>query len=84
MLTGIFAFTFLTSALVRKLTGVDRSTSMLASTPGGIQEMSLLSDELGADTPKVAIMHTARNMSVILLFPFMIRLVLALFKALSL
>ena len=78
MLAGIFAFTFLTSALIRRLSHLDRSTAMLASTPGGIQEMSLLSEELGADTPKVAVMHTARIAFVILFFPYIIQLLLHL------
>lgn len=83
MLFGIFAFTFLTSALIRRLAKTDRCTAMLASTPGGIQEMSLLSDELGADTPKVAVMHTARNMSVVLLFPLLIQALISLVDAFS-
>ena len=78
MLVGIFAFVFLTSFAIRKLSHVDRSTAMLISTPGGIQEMSLLSEELGADTPKVAVLHTVRLVSVILLFPYVIQLLLKL------
>ena len=76
MLAGIFAFTFCTSFVLRKVSGLDRSTAMLAATPGGIQEMSLLSEELDADTPKVAVMHTARLVFVILLFPYMIQILL--------
>ena len=82
MLLGIFAFTFGTSFVLRKVSGLDRSTAMLAATPGGIQEMSLLSDELDADTPKVAVMHTARLVFVILLFPYMIQILLRLLGAL--
>ncbi len=78
MLAGIFAFTFATSAILRKVSKLDRSTSMLASCPGGIQEMSLLSEELDADTPTVAVLHTARLVFVILFFPYMIQLVLSL------
>ena len=38
--------------------------------------MSLLSEELGADTPKVAVLHTARLVFVILLFPCIIQMLL--------
>lgn len=78
MLAGIFAFTFGTSFVLRRVSKLDRSTAMLAATPGGIQEMSLLSEELDADTPKVAVLHTARLVFVILLFPYMIRILLHL------
>ena len=76
MAVGIFAFTAATSYLIRRLSHLDRSTAMLISTPGGIQEMSLLSEELGADTPKVAVLHTARLVFVILLFPCIIQMLL--------
>lgn len=76
MAAGIFAFTFATSALIRRLSHLDRSTAMLISTPGGIQEMSLLSEELGADTPKVAVLHTARLVFVILFFPYIMQALL--------
>ncbi|MGN1250301.1 MAG: AbrB family transcriptional regulator, partial [Candidatus Spyradocola sp.] len=78
MLLGIFAFTFMTSSLMCRLSRLSRSTAMLASTPGGIQEMSLLSEELGADTPSVAVLHTARIVFVILCFPTLIQLLLRL------
>lgn len=82
MLAGIFAFTFGTSFVLRRVSKLDRSTAMLAATPGGIQEMSLLSEELDADTPKVAVMHTARLVFVILLFPYMIQILLHLMGSL--
>ena len=81
MLLGILAFTFMTSSLMCRLSRLSRSTAMLASTPGGIQEMSLLSEELGADTPSVAVLHTARIVFVILLFPYLIQLLLRLIPA---
>ena len=81
MLLGILAFTFMTSSLMCRLSRLSRSTAMLASTPGGIQEMSLLSEELGADTPSVAVLHTTRIVFVILCFPYLIQLLLRLIPA---
>jgi membrane AbrB-like protein len=80
MFVGIFAFVFIMAFLMRRLFRVDIAVCLLASTPGGIQEMALLSEDLGADTPKVAIMHTVRLMFVILTFPTMISLLIALFN----
>ena len=55
--------------IIYKISGIDHTTCMLASTPGGMSEMALLSDELGADTVKMAAMQTMRMFSVILFFP---------------
>lgn len=79
MLAGIIIFVFLFSYIVHKMTKLDFVTSLLACTPGGITEMSLLSEEFGADTPKIAIMQTVRLVLVIMLFPGMITVVLHFF-----
>ncbi len=72
MIIGVLLFALITSFIMHKLTKLDFSVCLMASTPGGLQEMSLLSDELGADTPKIAVMQTSRLMFVIALFPTMI------------
>ena len=79
MLVGTIVFVFAVSALIHRFTKLDKATAMLASSPGGVQEMSLLADDLGADTPSVAIMQTARLMCVIILFPTMLSFVLKIF-----
>ncbi|MGI6004402.1 MAG: AbrB family transcriptional regulator [Christensenellales bacterium] len=77
MFVGIFVFTFATAFLMRKIFKLDLAVCLLSSTPGGVQEMALLSEDLHADTPKVAVMHTARLMCVILLFPTMLGVIAA-------
>lgn len=69
MTVGILMFVFATSFIMHKITGLDYPTCMFASTPGGLQEMSLLSEELGADTVKVAVMQTMRLIFVVSFFP---------------
>ncbi len=76
MIAGIFLFVFLASTLMRKLFRLDLGVCLLASTPGGVQEMSLLSEDLGCDTAKIAVMQSTRLMIVILLFPTMLKLIL--------
>lgn len=78
MLVGILVFVFLFSYIIHKATKLDFVTSLLACTPGGITEMSLLSEEFNADTPKIAIMQTVRLVLVIMLFPSMITVILYL------
>lgn len=62
--------------LVQKISGIDRATCMLACTPGGLSEMSLLSEDLGADTVKIASMQTVRMFSVVALFPPVISMIM--------
>ena len=79
MCIGLYVFALLIAYVIHKVTKLDLATCMLASTPGGLQEMSLLSEDLGADTPKIAILQTARLMCVILMFPTMLTLMTRLF-----
>lgn len=78
MMVGIFAFTFSTAFLLHRLFKLDLAVCLLSSTPGGVQEMALLSEDLGADTPKIAILQTTRLVCVILFFPTMLRLIVGL------
>ncbi len=74
MLAGVIAFAFITAFVINRLTKLDFAVALMASTPGGVQEISLLSEELGTDTPKVAVMQTSRLMFVISFFPTLIEL----------
>jgi membrane AbrB-like protein len=71
---GVLLSSFGIGFLIHKLTKLDLLTCIIASTPGGQQEMALLSEDLGADTPSVAVMQTARLVSVILFFPTLLKL----------
>lgn len=58
-----------------KVTGIDLVTSLFATAPAGIVDMSLISDELGADTSKVVVLHLIRIVSVLIIFPPMMKLI---------
>ncbi|MBQ1376345.1 MAG: AbrB family transcriptional regulator, partial [Lachnospiraceae bacterium] len=65
MIVGILAFVFITSFLIHKITKLDYATCMFASTPGGLQEMALLAEEMGVNPLKVSVMQTCRLFFVI-------------------
>ena len=75
MFLGILAFSFGTGFTIHKLTKLNLMTCLLASTPGGQQEMALLSEDLDADTPSVAIMQTSRLVTVIAFFPTLLGII---------
>ncbi len=75
MAFGIYLFVFLMAWMMHRLFKLDMAVCLLSCTPGGVQEMSLLSEELGSDTAKIAVMQTIRLIFVILLFPTMLSII---------
>ncbi len=69
MVAAVFIFTAITAFSMYRLTRLDPITCLIASAPGGLQEMSLLAEDLNADPAKVVVLQTVRLMSVIILFP---------------
>ena len=74
MLVGVVLASLVFGYAIHKITGLAVSTCLLACTPGGLGEMSLIAEELGCDAPKVAVMQTFRLMIVIMLFPTLLRI----------
>lgn len=69
MVASVLIFMLAISACLIWLSKLDRATCILASAPGGLQEVSLMAVDLNADAPKVMVMQTTRLMVVIALFP---------------
>lgn len=67
------ANTFVTGVVVHKIAGIDYVTALLGSVAGGVTDISMLSIDLGGDTPIVALMQTLRLVGVLLFFPYWIR-----------
>ena len=64
---------FVFGILVHKFTKLDLVTALYASAAGGITDMALISDEMGADSPKVAVIHILRLICVVTLFPTILK-----------
>ena len=69
----LVGFSMALAFLVHKFTKLDFGVCFLGCAPAGVQEMSLLADDLGVDSTRVAIMHTFRLSSVIAFFPILLR-----------
>ncbi len=67
----LFVMAFLTAYILHKACRMDWATALFSSTPGGIQEMGLISDELGLETPRIVLMHTFRILAVLGVLPFL-------------
>ncbi len=56
--------------LLARLAGVDRTTGVFASVPGGAAEMSVLGERFGARVDRVAAAQSLRILIVVLIVPF--------------
>lgn len=75
----IFGYVFMNlgiGVLIHKVTGLDLTTALFATTPAGASDMALISEDLGADTTKVSVLHIVRIITVVALFPPVISLVI--------
>lgn len=61
--------------LMFAVTELDLPTSLMASAPGGMMDISLMSADLGADPGKVAILQLLRLMTVMAVFPILMKTV---------
>lgn len=76
-IVDIMIYVLVMSLILRKTSDMDYGTSLLCSTPGGIGEVSILSEELQTDTATVALMNTARMILVVATFPVILQAVAA-------
>lgn len=73
LVVGLTVFSLLLGILIHKITGLDLVTALFSSSPGGLTDMSLLSEAYGAQTHIVALMHLIRLTTVITIFPILIK-----------
>lgn len=52
---------------------MDPTTALFACAPGGITDMALIAEEMGADSVKVAGMHIVRLIGIVALYPLIIQ-----------
>lgn len=74
--TGIAIGTGVLSGIViSRWLGIERLTALLGTAPGGLSDMSMIALDMGAQSSTVMVMHLARLLSVIVVVPWVVRLV---------
>ncbi|BCJ89613.1 ammonia monooxygenase [Terrihabitans soli] len=75
IVVGIFAFITTSAGYVffRFVCRFDPTTSFFASTPAGLNEMSLLGDSLGGDLRTLVLVHATRILAVVSIIPLVVR-----------
>lgn len=66
--------------LLHRFTGMDLATSLFATSPGALSSMSLLAEAFGAKAHIVVLFHTLRLVMVILIMPFVIKIITTFIK----
>ena len=59
-------------SIIRNVGNLDWATALLCVVPGGISDIPIIAQDMGADTPKVAIVQLARYLVGVAFFPSMI------------
>lgn len=81
VLVAIVGYTLLDLAaawIIQRHTEMDIITALFSSAPGGLTDMALIAEDMGADSIKIAGMHTLRLIGVVILYPSIIGLLVRL------
>lgn len=70
MAVYVVALTPLLTVYFRRVGGFDPRTAFFSAAPGGLNEMTLMGEALGADPRRIVLVHAARIFMVVLLIPF--------------
>lgn len=74
LLPGLLMVNILIGLSIHWVTKIDLLTALLASTPGGLTDISIMASDMGADAPVVLVLQFVRLIMGIGLFPIVIRL----------
>jgi len=81
ILLAIAGYTLLDLAaawVIHRHTEMDIISALFSSAPGGVTDMALIAEDMGADSIKIAGMHTLRLIGVVALYPSIIGLLVRL------
>lgn len=73
LLVGMFALNLSFAFLFTRFGNLDINTSLFAAAPGGMSDMALIAEDLGANTAQVAMLQLARILFIISLFPLLFK-----------
>ena len=76
LIVELIVMALVTGFFLRTICKMSWPTALFSATPAGIQEIGLISNEMGLETPKIVLLHTVRVMSVLGFLPFLVQLVM--------
>lgn len=73
MILGLLFINISLGTLVYFMTDMDLMTSLFSTVPGGMTDVSIISQDMGADTARTAVFQLARLIGVVTFFPLIIK-----------
>lgn len=73
MILGLLFINIFLGVLIYFITDLDLITALFATVPGGMTDVSIISQDMGADTARTAIFQLARLVGVVTFFPLIIK-----------
>lgn len=73
MVLGLLFINISLGVLVYFMTDMDLMTSLFSTVPGGMTDVSIISQDMGADTARTAVFQLARLIGVVTFFPLIIK-----------
>ena len=73
LIGGMLVNNLVVGSVVALLSPLDLMSSLLGSIPGGVTEIVIMADQLGADVPAVAVMQLSRLILSLIFFPSLIK-----------
>lgn len=80
VIIGFLFMNIIIGLIVYKSSNFNIATSLFSAAPGGVSDISIIASEMGADTPKVAIIQLMRLVSIISFYPILIQIIVKIIK----
>lgn len=74
LIVGLTGMCILLGYILYKVTNIDLTTALFSCAPGGLTDMTLMSEAYGAQIHIVAILHLIRLTTVLTIFPIVIKI----------
>ena len=75
LLTALLLLNIMMGVIIYMISPLDLITSLMGSVPGGMSDIPIISADMGADAPKVAVLQFVRMVTGIGLFPMLISMI---------
>ena len=72
IVVGLITINMALGLILYRITSLDLCTALFATVPGGLSEMSVISEEMGANTPLVSVFQLSRMITTVCTFPLFI------------
>lgn len=74
LVIGLTTLSIVLGFIIHKLTGIDLQTALFSAAPGGLADMTIMSEAFGAQTHIVALLHLIRLTTVLTVLPVVIKI----------